>query len=256
MELTEIFKKIYSGDMVKRKHITLFSLSGIFALLLNSVLSYFGNNLLSSMPTISPSDLEVRIYLGFLIYFWAYLFGYEYKFIHKIMNDSSIAIPCFDRQVLDVFFKVLPLFLLWQVYFFAVSYFTAKFTITTSSLFCYFFFGTIMMVFTPFVFMIYAKFAKDFKYTRDVIYPWAIIKYIDRGLVDIVVLGVKYLIFAIIPVAFFIGYFDWISGFSEQSVRLIGYLFGISFAAYIFIIFKLVYAVAVAQIVKEKVLND
>ena len=256
MELTEIFKRIYSGEQVKRKHITLFSIAGILALLLNSVVSYFGNNLLSNMPTISPSPLEVKIYLAFLLYFWAYLFGYEYKFINKIMNGFEVTLPKFNSKVLDIFFKMIPMFLLWQLYFFAVSYFAGKYTITTKSLFYYFIFGTLMLVFTPFVFMIYAKFAKDFKYSKDVVLPWYIVKYIDKGLVDIVVLGVKYALYAIIPVAFFIGYFDWISGFQDKVVHLAAYLFGISLAAYVFIIYKLVYSVAVAEIVKEKVLSE
>ena len=255
MDLAEIFQKIYSGKGVVKKHLTLFSIVGILALLGNCVVSYNANSLFSSMITVAPSEEEVKVFLAFVIYFWAYIFGYEYKFINSVMNSENIELPQFESNVLDVFIKMFPVFLVWQIYFFIISYFTGKYTLLTNNLLCYFIFGTIMLFFTPFVFMLYVKFAKDFKYGKDVFLPWAIVKNIDRGLVDVVVLGVKYFLYVIIPVAFFTGYFEWVFTMQAELIRLVAYLIGICFAAYVFVIYKLVYGVAIAKIVKEKIIN-
>jgi hypothetical protein len=255
MDFVSYFKQLYSGKDALRKHLLLFSVVGVMALLLNNVASAFTNNILTEQITVGPdSTIEIFMESFFGIVLWFHIFGYEYKFLSDIMNNRKVTIPEFDDEVLFTSFKMVPIFLLWQIYFFAVSFFTGIYTIATQDLVYYFLAGTLLLFFTPFVFMIYVKFSKDFKYTRDVIIPWYIARYIDRGLVDIVLWTVKFAAYTLIPAAFFVGYFDWAIHINSQLPRLIAYLGGICICSYIFTVYKLIYGLGMAQIVKEKFL--
>lgn len=257
MDFVSYFKQLYSGKDVWRKHLLLFSVVGITALLLNNVASAFTNNILSDQLTVAPnSTVELLLEFGFGVILWFHIFGYEYKFLSDIMNDRDITIPEFDDDILLTSFKMVPIFLLWQIYFVAVSFFTGIYTIATQDLVYYFLAGTLLLFFTPFVFMIYVKFSKDFKYSRDVVIPWYIARYIDRGLVDVVIWSIKFGAYALLPAAFFVGYMDWAIHLTSQLPRLIAYLGGLCVSSYVFTIFKLIYGLGMAKIVKEKVLPN
>ena len=256
MDFVSYFKAIYCGKNAARKHILLFSVTGIVALLFNNMSTYFTNNLLSEQLTVgaaSPAEFAVDFTFGVLL--WLHIFGYEYKFLSGIMNDGELTLPEFDHDVMATFGKMFPLFFLWQIYFFVITFFTGIYTVATKDLVYYFLAGTLMLFFTPFVFMIYIKFSKDFKYTKDVLVPWSIIKYIDKGLVDVVIWSVKFGAYAILPIAFLVGYMEWATQITPQTPRLIAYLAGICVGSYIFTVYKLIYGIGMAKIVKEKILS-
>ncbi len=253
MRFIKYFQAIYSDT---KKHIMLFSIIGTVALLINNVLSKFTNNLLSNHLIVAPdSAFEIMLEIGFGILIWFYIFGYEYKFLNNIMNDSEIILPEFNGEVFLTACKMTPIFILWQIYFFILTFLTGIFTITTGNLLYYFLAGTVMLFITPFVFMIYVKFSKDFKYTNDVISPKTLLKYIDKSIVDVVFWCLEFGIYGFLFFALLIGYMGWALNLSEQIPRLIATLGGMCFAAYIFVIFKLIFGIGIAKIVKEKILT-
>jgi hypothetical protein len=253
MRTLNYFKSIYSGEDAFRKHLLLFSITGILTLLINNILSGISGSILTVQLTVQPASFsECLVDFVFTGILWFHIFGYEYKFLNNIMNDGEITLPEFDSGVFLTFCKMIPIFVLWQIYFFVITFFTGIYTFATNDLVYYFLAGTFMLFITPFVFMIYVKFAKDFKYTKDVLTPLALIKIIDKGLVDVVIWSIKLGAFALIPAAFMIGYMDWAVNIDTQIPRLIAYLGGLCVSAYIFMIFKLIYGLGIANIIKEK----
>lgn len=253
MRTLNYFKSIYSGEDALRKHLLLFSITGILTLLINNILSGITGNILTEQLTVQPSSVsEYLIDIVFAGLLWFHIFGYEYKFLNNIMNDGEITLPEFDSEVFLTFCKMIPIFILWQIYFFVLTFFTGVYTFATNDLVYYFLAGTFMLFITPFVFMIYVKFAKDFEYTKNVLSPRALIKIIDKGLVDVVIWSIKLGAFALIPAAFMVGYMDWAINIESQIPRLIAYLAGLCIGAYIFMIFKLIYGLGIANIIKEK----
>ena len=254
MDFVSYFKQLYSGEGVLRKHLLLFAVAGIMALLLNNVASSYTNTLLSDSITIAPMSVqEIIIDFAFGGILWLHIFGYEYKFLSNIMNDKPITLPEFDSEVFITFCRMLPMFFVWQLYFVFVFYMTLSYTISSKSLLYYFLIGSLMLFVTPFVFMIYVKFSKDFKYSTEILEPWHIAKYIDKGLVDVVIWSVKFASYALIPAAFMVGYMDWAINITLPIPRLVAYLIGLCAGSYIFIIFKLIYGIGMANIVKEKI---
>ena len=239
MEFVNYLKEIYADKDVIRKHLLLFSITGIVVLLFNNIASTFTNDLLSDQLTLGPSSKgEFVIDFVFGGVLWLHIFGYEYKFLSGIMNNGKITLPEFDHDILATFGKMFPIFIIWQIYFFIITFFTGIYTVATRDLVYYFLAGTLMLFFTPFVFMVYVKFSKDFKYTKDVLVPWTLVRYIDKGLIDVVLWSIKFGAFALIPAAFIVGYMDWAIHISPQLPRLIASLGGICVGAYIFIILK------------------
>ena len=123
MEFVTYLKEIYAGKDAIRKHLLLFSITGIVLLLFNNIVSTYTNDLFSEQLTIGTSStIEFVVDFVFGATLWLHIFGYEYKFLSDIMNDGKITLPEFDHEILATFGKMFPVFFLWQIYFFVITF--------------------------------------------------------------------------------------------------------------------------------------
>lgn len=161
----DAFKKVFKTDDAVMKHVSLFALTGILALLSEHVKASSGSDVSS-------------VLLGglFAVVISIYLFGYSLKFMHEAFNtENENIMPEFNLEPFEIFCGVLPLVLLWIVYigmlcFVALIPFIGWLIMLVSL--------PVISIFLSFVFAAYAKnyqvnglfnFFVPFKYAR---YSW------------------------------------------------------------------------------------
>lgn len=257
MEVINYLKQLYKGKGAIYRHITLFSILGIMVILLNNIFATVTNSLALNFFIAKPSsniELILDFFVGFLLMF--YILGYEYKFINNIINSDEISLPEFNSQPFGTFFKILPVFLLWQLYYMLISYFGNHYINTFQSSVYSYIFNTVLLCLIPFILMIYIRYSADFKLTKEVILPWVIFKYIDGTIVDIVVWCVEFGIFIIIPSLVIFGFAEAILTIKNDLVKLACIILGLSINAYIITIFRLVFNIGISKIVKKKFLDN
>lgn len=257
MEAFKYLKLIYSGENSIKRHITLFSIIGLCVLMLNNVISSFGNNLIFSfITTASISNIELFLDFFFGMCLLVLIIGYEYVFIHNVISKDEIALPELEADSYSTFFRMLPIFVIWQLYY-TIATVTGGIilTILNNSTYTYIF-SAIMLCLTPFVFMLFIKFAYDFKYTKDTFFPWTIFKYLNKCLIKIIILLFQTCIVLALPAFGLIGYTDWALSLKEQPVNLAASLSCICFWAYFFVIFKFIFGIGLAKIVKENFITE
>ena len=257
MEALKYLKLLYSGENATKRHITLFSIIGLIVLMWNNVISAFGNNLIYPfITTVEITNVELFLELFFGVCLLFLLFGYEYVFIHKVMNENTTELPELESDSYSVFFKMLPIFILWQFYYTVVSVVGGGVLAVIKNSVASYIFSSVMLCLTPFVFMVFINYAYDFKVRKEIFFPWTIIKYLNKSMMDVIKFFIEFCIVAALPVFALIGFFDWFFSIQDPTQKLCATLICLCVASYVFVIFKYVFSLGLAKIVKEKFINS
>ena len=257
MQAFNYLKMIYSGKNAIKRHITLFSIIGIVVLMLNNVLSDIGNNIMFTLITSADiSDTEMILDFFFGACLLILIFGYEYVFIHQAMAKNEISLPELDSDSYSAFFKMLPIFILWQFYYTVVTVIGGIILAILKNPTCSYLFSAIMLCLTPFVFMVFIKFAYNFKYSREIFFPWTIFKYMNKSLMQVMIFFLQFCLIAALPVFALIGFGDWAFAIKNPTHKLVASLLWLCTVSYTFVIFKYVFSLGLTKIVKEKFLQN
>lgn len=255
MEAYNYLKEIYTGKRAIYNHITLFSLLGIMVIFLNNLSASWGSSLYIDLFAIPPSttfELWIAVVGGFLVA--AYLFGYAYQYIHSLFKRDECSLLEFDFVPFGTFFKLFPMFFLWQNYIILISIFGVLLILSFNIHMLLYVFAGIILAILPFVHMILISFCSRFKYRIRFFYIWLVFQYIDKTLGDVCFLFLQVLLLALVPAAV-IGALVIGSTYIEHEV----YQYGIELASlclgvYSFAVLKLVFSVGLVRIVKEKLM--
>ena len=90
---------------------------GIMVIFLNNLAASWGSSLYIDIFAIPPSstfELWVALLGGGLIAL--YLFGYSYQYAHSLFKRDECSLLEFEFIPFGTFFKVFPMFFLWQNY--------------------------------------------------------------------------------------------------------------------------------------------
>jgi len=260
MKAIKYLKQIYSGPKALENHIMLFSVIGIFAILANNIISAIGSNIFLELFTVAPAarnELYLDFYFG--IFFCALLFGYQYKFINSFMQNGNAEIPEIDYKSFGFFFKIFPLFILWQIFFIIplVGGFLLLRKIQGSTSLddfriYYYIFEAVMLLILPFISMILIKFTSNLKYEKELFNPFILLKYIDKSLGKVLVWILEFSLFAVLPIVVLIALVEDLFILKSELHRLIMYLATICAGGYILTVMKYVFLCGLGDILKSE----
>ncbi len=250
MKIFDYLRNIYSGEKSLSNHISLFLLCGIMTLCLNQKVSSVLSNLTGGFWGY-PSRNEFFIYGCFVagIVLMIYLAGYLYENVSNFF-DGRHEMCDVTLSAFIAFVKMLPLFLLWGLFYtvLAAVGFTA---FDTDSLLFYIYFAIIFCL-PPFISIIYVLYAQNFEYKIEFFHPAFLFTVIKKCLGDIIYLFFEIIILSVIPVI--ILYFIFKSSLFIQSthLQLIVRLAGLCIIVYLCNVFSLVYFMRLIDIAKDK----
>ncbi len=240
------FKKVYSGEKIAEKHVFLLIITTIFSF----VTMYF-DDIADKMKQGIQVNPNITVVLGALIVaivIGAYLWGYALKLMHNSFDKDDI-MPEFDSSSFSVFFRVLPLTLVWFGYIILAMIVTAILFATKVLGILGILLMLAVFVIAPFIQFIFAAYSKNYeaKGLFNIMLPF---QYVPSTILPLILLGL-----AFIPVwiVFFIVCF--VVGFSfglmnmEPAATIAGGVLGGYFGA----IFQFVSNYAIVQIYKERV---
>lgn len=153
MEKEGIKGKIY-------KHITLFSILGLFTIVLNNYISYvFGIELNNWFLPVREFAVPLNFFVG--VMFIIFFVGYMYKYANSLFKDSNASIAEASLNCFVVFVKMLPVFMVWNLYLvIAILLGLLLFRVGSVAFALYF---ALLILITIFVNFIYVMYAKDLK---------------------------------------------------------------------------------------------
>src|SRR5574344_315396 len=237
MEVFQYIKKIYQGEGAFYKHLSLFSIIGVMTLLLNnyvaSIIGSMYNGFLGYAP-FNNNEISFDLFFGLMIII--FLFGYSSKF-----SLSSYSI----------FVKFWPLVLAWGIYIFILLF--AGISLLPSYLF--FIFAGGMFFLLPFISLICVYFAKDFYSDKKLYNPLFLLKVIKCSIIDMIILTIKTILVAIIPVVILYVFFRYSYLIKSSALQLGIRLFGLCSGMYFILIIKYIYLSGLVEISNEKLKN-
>lgn len=253
MEAYNYLKQIYSGKRAIYNHLTLFSMLGIMVIFLNNLAASWGSSLYIDIFAIPPSstfELWVALLGGGLIAL--YLFGYSYQYAHSLFKRDECSLLEFEFIPFGTFFKVFPMFFLWQNYVILSTVVLTLIILALDKVMLLYLLSAIVIVLLPFVQMILVSFCSRFKYRLKFFYPWTIFKYVDKAFSDVVKLFVQVLLLALLPflmIAVGVVVSTYITNeIGQYALELACLCFGV----YFFAVLKYVFSAGLVRIIKEK----
>lgn len=254
MEVIRYLKQIYQGKNALSNHITLFSLIGIMFILLSTYFAPWGNIFFSDF-FVNPLSDRFQIYLtlfaGLSIY--VYLIGYSFNYVYKSVKNGEYSIPNFTFEPVIVFMKMLPVFIVWKIYYFIVWGVGIYMFLLYDKFALAYIFSSIMICIIPFILMQFVKFAFEFNYKKVFFSPVSLFKNIDKTLGDVIFLSVEIFILAILPVVLVYGMLiaadDVSSRIMKSALRYGGFCIGF----YLLAVLQYVYFIGLAGIVKRNI---
>lgn len=256
MEVLKYFRSLYFGKDALGKHVTLFSIIGLTFLLLNNVVSFFaGNafvfNLLVSAPV---NRLEVIIEFFFGLLFFIYLVGYFFLFLKKGFVDKRFELVDFSREAFSLIVRILPLFLVWNLYYAVIIFVIGTIILAWYSHLSYIALAVLVCSF-PFVNLLFVRFAKTFEYKKEFFNILTIFKLIDKTFVRMLFLTVDVLfMFAISLVLVYLCFWAT-NNISSEIIKLILKLSVLSVCGYLHYVLMLVYGAGMVEISEETTLE-
>ena len=255
MEAYNYLKQLYSGKRAIFNHITLFSLLGIMVIFLNNLSASWGSSLYLDLFAIPPStsfELWIAVVGGFLTA--AYLFGYSYQYIHSLFKREECSLLEFDFTPFGTFFKVFPMFFLWQNYLTLIAMFGCLIILSFDNLILLGIFAGVLILMMPFVHMVLISFCSRFKYIIKYFYIWLIFQYMNKTSENVSSLLLQILLLALVPAviitALVIGSTYIEHEVYQYAIELIALCFGV----YSLAILKYVFSVGLVKIVKENLM--
>lgn len=200
MKVFEYLRNIYTGKNNLNNHISIFLLSGIMALCLNQKFESIFEGFINGYFGYSTSN-EFLIYGSFVIGLVLFIFftGYYYENIHNFYNDKK-TLKDFSLSSFIIFVKMLPLFIVWGMYFslfIAIGYIAFD---MSNALF-YLYFG-ILFCLPPFISIIYTIYAENFEYKIKYFNPLFLLSIINKCFIAIIRLIFELAILSILPIIF------------------------------------------------------
>lgn len=257
MEVLNQLKSIYKGKNAISNHITMFAILGIVVILLNNIVASWGASaMFFDFFAVAPSSkFELWISLTACLVLMIYLFGYDCKFLNSRYTNEEGELPQFDLVPMIIFFKSFGIFILWNLYYLVALVFGIIFILPTNNSILIYLLSSLLVCSIPFMNLILVKFTSDFKYSKDVLLPSSIFRYIDKCFIPIVgaILGI--IILALVPsyIVFFVA--KCAHKISVEPLRLSVYLANVCVFVYLIAILKFVYLGTFVKIIKAKILN-
>lgn len=246
--IKDAIKKLYTGEDILVKHIMLFVLTGV-PVMLSTPLNEISKRVALSTTDIVMSLLAL-IVMGVIS---IYLGGYLYGIIHNSFDEMKEGIlPEFDKSWFLIFFKGLPVQIVWVLYIFllffaalilkiALSFVIAPKLASGIVMALFGITGLIICIMLPFVF---TEFSKEYK--RDGLYNLGIIfQYFKKT-----ILSVLWLLVKLIPVFIVVAIVN-VLGRGNDVVSYICMALG----AYLTTIMQYIASYCYVQIYKEKLLR-
>lgn len=255
MEAYNYLKELYSGKRAIFNHITLFSLLGIMVIFLNNLSASWGSSLYIDLFAIPPStsfELWIAVVGGFLTA--AYLFGYSYQYIHSLFKREDCSLLEFDFTPFGTFFKVFPMFFLWQNYLTLLAMFGTLIILSFNNYVLLSVFAGLLIAIMPFVHMVLISFCSRFKYRIKFFYPWLILHYIDKTLGNVCFLFLQILLLALVPTAIITALVIGSTYIEHEVYQYAIELVALCFGVYSLAILKYVFSVGLVKVVKEKLM--
>lgn len=258
MEVLNQLKSIYKGKNALSNHITLFAILGIIVILLNNIVAAWGASaMFFDFFAVAPSSrFELWISLTACLVLIIYLFGYDCKFLNYRYTNDYGELPPFDLVPMTLFFKSFWIFILWNLYYLVALAFGIMFILPTNNSILIYLLSSLLVCSIPFMNLILVKFTADFKYSKDVLLPSSIFRYIDKCFLPVVGAMVGIFILSLVPccVAFFVA--KWAHKISVEPLRLSIYLANVCIFVYLIAILKFVYWGTFVKIIKSRILNQ
>lgn len=252
LTIIEGFIKVFFTKDGFLKHVCLFALTGIVSFI-PAHLQKIGEELQKG-----SGNFDISSNLGFIVFaiiafivISIYLAGYYLKFQHNAFdNKSNEIMPDFDGNPIGVFFKALPLYLVWGIYYILIFSIIGFFFINP----LFIIIGIPMLIFGilyfSFVQFIFVAFSKDFsaKNLYNILLP---LSYIKPAIGPIFICGLIFLIICILAgiIIFILGLIMSLSGASSLATTFARSIAG----AYIGAVLQLVWLYCIVQIYREKI---
>lgn len=230
------FKKLFSGQYVLIKHVSLFALTGILSLINSNF------ELLKAQNTL-PNFSNIVLSIVALLVVGLYMSGYVLNYMHNCYNDNSDILPDIDEKHFGTFFKALPLYLVWFLWIILVCLLVIIPIVGWIALLGLFF------IWVPFIQFIYVAYAKDFNAfgLYNIKLPF---KYCKLVFVDLLVLGLLFIpigLLAMVP-SLIVGFVSGMSGNTNLAIYSGGLLGG-----YLGFLLQMVWVYCIVQIYREKI---
>ncbi len=207
------FKNLFKGEGCAKTH-WLSALLFFLPCLLGAVLSYCDED---TKTIIIPLMIVSGVLFVLSIVPMLMLSGFYVKFLNKRFDDVE-GIPCFDASCILQGLKVLPLYLVWIIYIgipfillfagglFGVvgAYGSVNMSLTNifSSVFFIFLLCIILIlllfVVSPFVSLIFIKYAQNFEYTPDLFNPLTLFRNMKAAFKDVILVALKFILVNIV----------------------------------------------------------
>ncbi len=258
MEVLNQLKAIYKGENAIQNHITLFSILGIVVILLNNIVAAWGpSSMFFDFFAVAPSSrFELWISLTVCLVLMIYLFGYDCKFVHSRFENMENGLPTMDLAPMTMFFKTFPVFVLWQVYYAFLLVFGAMFILPTKNSTLIYLLSSLLVCSLPFTNLILVRFTSDFRYSKEIMLPSSIFKYIDKCLIPVICVVFGVIVLTIIPGCGVYYVANFAHKISSEPLRLSVYLADVCVFVYLIAILKFAYLGSFAKIVKSKIFNQ
>lgn len=243
------FKKVYSGKNVLLKHLLMFIIISILSIATVNV-QIIADTIEKTKELTNISQLFV--YLGITILIGIYTGGYNLLFSHNsFAKDNKDILPDINFTPFKVFFKTLPIMIVWFIYvliaiLFSVALMSNKSLLLILGIFL-FLFILFLCAFVNFVYIAYLK-NFDSKGLYNITLPF---KYMKYSFSDFVLLGLLF-----IPVygvamtpSFIVGLLFGLMGIKTINVLYIGAILG----GYLGFIVQIVWYYCLVQIYRDKI---
>lgn len=230
------------------KHFTLFSLLGIFTIALNNFCAYFVGIEIPIWFN-SPGKIEtfIDLFIGLIIFI--FLNGYYYKYVHALFNNEKAQIPEISLDCFLTFWKMLPLFLLWNIYIFVFVFLgMGLFVLGSLSSLIYF---SILGIIIVFINLIYIEYAKDFNISSHYFTLKFLTNIISKTFFKVIAATVKFL--CITGLTFYLMYQLFLKTLfiKNHGLSLGVILLLLCIGSYLFTIFNYFYTKKLVKILKN-----
>lgn len=243
------FKKVYSGRNVLSKH--------IFMLIIIVILSIATVNVQIMADTIEktkelPNIWQLLICMIITLIAGIYTGGYNLLFSHNSFNqENKDILPEINLTPFKVFFKTLPLMIVWSLYilvtlFFSMALISSKSLLTILGIFIFLF----LLFVCAFINFVYIAYIKNFD-SKGLFNIMLLAKYIKYSFSDFVLLGLLF-----IPVygvamtpSFIVGLLFGLMGAKTMTALYAGGILG----GYLGFIVQIVWYYSLVQIYKNKI---
>lgn len=255
MEAYKYLKELYTGNKAIYNHITLFSLLGIMVIFLNNLAASWGSSLYIDIFAIPPStsfELWLAVVGGGVVAI--YLFGYSYEYIHSLFKREECSLSDFDLTPFKTFFRVFPMFFLWQNYLILFSIIGFLIIFSFDNIWLLAIFTGIVILLIPFVHLILISFCSRFKYRISFFYPWLIFRYIDKTLGNVFILILQILLLALTPIAIITLLVIGSSYIDNEVLKFAIELACLCFGIYCTVVLSYVISAGFVKIVKNKLM--